>query len=66
MDRRLWAGIAELNETAAHAVILRYIEGHSVGETARILGKSRSVIAVTLFRSRARLKKLIGDTEGEE
>jgi RNA polymerase sigma-70 factor (ECF subfamily) len=66
LDQRLWAAIAELHETAAQAVILRYIDGHSVAETARLLGKSRSVIAVTLFRSRARLKKLIGDTEGEE
>jgi RNA polymerase sigma-70 factor (ECF subfamily) len=65
MDRRLWTAIAELSETAAQAVILRYIEGHSVTETARLLGKSRSVIAVTLFRSRARLKRLIGNTEGE-
>jgi RNA polymerase sigma-70 factor (ECF subfamily) len=66
MDRRLWTAIAELHETAAQAVVLRYIQGHSVSETARLLGKSRSVIAVTLFRSRSRLKKLIGDSEGEE
>jgi RNA polymerase sigma-70 factor (ECF subfamily) len=65
LDRRLWAAIAELHETAAQAVILRYMDGHSVTETAKLLGKSRSVIAVTLFRSRARLKKLIGDMEGE-
>ena len=61
-DRRLWAAIAELHETAAQAVILRYINGHSLTETARLLGKSRGVVAVTLFRSRARLKKLIGAT----
>ena len=37
-------------------------------ETAvdRLLGTSRGVIAVTLFRSRARLKKLLGASMGEE
>ena len=65
IDQRLWAAISELHETAAQAVILRYIQGHSVTETARVLGKSRSAVAVTLFRSRARLKKLIGKAEGE-
>jgi RNA polymerase sigma-70 factor (ECF subfamily) len=66
MDRRLWAAIAELQETAAQAVILRYIKGYSVTETARLLGRSRSSVAVTLFRTRMRLKKLMDDAEGDK
>jgi RNA polymerase sigma-70 factor, ECF subfamily len=59
MNRRLWQAIAELNETAAQIVILRYIENCSLSEIARVLGTTRSTVAVSLFRSRARLKKLI-------
>jgi RNA polymerase sigma-70 factor, ECF subfamily len=66
MDRRLWAAIAELQENASQALILRYIHGYSVMETARLLGRSRSSVAVMLFRSRVRLRKLIDDVEGEK
>lgn len=59
LDQQLWAAIAELNERAAQILILRYIHGHSLAEVAKILGTSSGVVAVSLFRSRARLKKLI-------
>jgi RNA polymerase sigma factor (sigma-70 family) len=59
MDRRLWQAIAELNESAAHILILRYIHNYSLSDIARLLGTSRSTVAVSLFRSRAQLKKLI-------
>jgi RNA polymerase sigma-70 factor (ECF subfamily) len=66
LDRQLWAAIAELSERAAQILILRYKQGLSLAEVAKILGTSRSVVAVSLFRSRARLKKLIraAETEG--
>ena len=64
MDRRLWQAIAELSESAAQILILRYIHDYSLADIARLLGTSRSTIAVSLFRSRARLRKLIRASEG--
>ena len=66
LDQQLWTAVAELNERAAQILILRYKQGHSVAEVAKILGTSRSVVSVSLFRSRARLKKLIRAAEKEE
>ena len=59
LDQQLWAAIAELGETAAQIVILRYIRNCSIEEIAKSVGTTRSTVAVSLFRSRARLKKLI-------
>jgi RNA polymerase sigma-70 factor, ECF subfamily len=59
LDKRLWQAIAELNTNAAQILILRYIHNHSLAEIAKLVGTSRSTVAVSLFRSRARLKKLI-------
>jgi RNA polymerase sigma-70 factor (ECF subfamily) len=66
LDRELWAAIAELNERAAQMLILRYVHGHSLGEVAKLLGTSSGVVAVSLFRSRVRLKKLIRSAGKEE
>jgi DNA-directed RNA polymerase specialized sigma24 family protein len=46
-------------------LILRYQQGYSDSEIASMLGKSRGVIAVTLYRARHRLKSLMQATEGE-
>ncbi len=59
MLRRLWEAMAELKPEAAQIVILRYMHNMSDAEIARLLGKSRGAIALKLFRSRARLKKLM-------
>jgi len=64
LDERLWLAIAELNEAAAQILILRYVHNYSLSEIAGLLGTSRSTVAVSLFRSRARLKKLIRHSEG--
>jgi len=66
LDRRLWQAIAELSESAAQIVVLRYVHEYSLSDIARLLGTSRSTVAVSLFRSRARLKKLIRLSEGEQ
>jgi len=67
MDQRLWKAIAELNEGAAQILILRYIHDYSLADIAKLLGTTRSTVAVSLFRSRARLKKLIRASQlGEE
>jgi RNA polymerase sigma-70 factor (ECF subfamily) len=66
MDQLLWKAIAELNEGAAQILILRYVHAYSLADIAKLLGTSRSAIAVNLFRSRARLKKLIRASQGEQ
>ena len=66
MDRRLWKAIAELNESAAQIIVLRYVHGYSLADIAKLLGTSRSAIGVSLFRSRVRLKKLIRASQGED
>jgi RNA polymerase sigma factor, sigma-70 family len=64
--RRLYQAIAELKPEAAQIVILRYMHNKSDAEIARMLGKSRGTVALKLFRSRARLKKLLVANLGDE
>jgi DNA-directed RNA polymerase specialized sigma24 family protein len=45
---------------------LRYLHDYSDAEIAALLGTSRGVIAVTLYRSRARLRRLLRDSLGED
>jgi RNA polymerase sigma-70 factor (ECF subfamily) len=56
---RLSDALAQLNPRAVEILILRYEHDYSDAEIARILGKSRGAIALTLFRARARLKALL-------
>jgi RNA polymerase sigma-70 factor (ECF subfamily) len=46
-----------LNPRAAEMFVLRYIEGLDNPEIARMMDTSQAVVAVTLHRTRARLKK---------
>jgi len=66
LHRKLYEAIAELNPKAASIVILRYLHNYSDREIAKLLGTSRGVIAVTLYRSRARLKKILRASLGDE
>ncbi len=59
IHKRLYEAIAELNSRAAQIVILRYVHNYSDAEIAKLLGTSRGTVAVSLYRSRARLKKLM-------
>jgi RNA polymerase sigma factor (sigma-70 family) len=59
LEQRLYEAIQQLNEGAAQIVILRYVHNCSIAEIAKSLGTTQSTVAVSLFRSRARLKKLI-------
>jgi RNA polymerase sigma factor (sigma-70 family) len=63
--RRLYEAIAQLSPEAAEILILRYVHNTSDAEIAKMLGVSRTVVAVRLFRTRARLKKLIRNSLGE-
>jgi RNA polymerase sigma factor (sigma-70 family) len=58
--------IAQLNPRAVEMLILRYEHHYSDAEIAKLLGKSRGVVAVTLYRARARLKKLLRASLGEK
>jgi RNA polymerase sigma-70 factor, ECF subfamily len=59
LHRKLYEAIAELPPKAAEILILRYVHGRSDAEIAKLLGTSRGTIAVNLYRSRTRLKKLL-------
>jgi RNA polymerase sigma-70 factor (ECF subfamily) len=65
LHQHLHKAIAELNPTSAEILILRYMHNYSDAEIAKMLGKSRGVVAVTLYRARARLKKLIRQFPGD-
>lgn len=66
LHRQLVDALTGLTPEAVHILILRYVHDYSDAHIARLLGTSRTVIAVRLFRSRARLKKLMRDSRGEE
>jgi RNA polymerase sigma factor (sigma-70 family) len=51
--------MTESDAAAIELLILRYVHDYSDADIARTMGKSRTVIAVRLFRARARLKKLM-------
>ncbi len=57
--RRLREAVATLKPRAVEILVLRYVHDKTDAEIARMLGTSRGVIAVTLFRARARLRKLL-------
>jgi RNA polymerase sigma-70 factor (ECF subfamily) len=49
--------LTTLNPRAAEMFVLRYLEGLDNPEIARMMNTSQAVVAVTLYRTRARLKK---------
>jgi RNA polymerase sigma-70 factor (ECF subfamily) len=65
LHRQLHKAIAELNPASAEILILRYMHNYSDAAIAKMLGKSRGVVAVSLYRARARLKKLIRQSPGD-
>ena len=59
LERRLVNALAQLNPRAVEMLILRYEHNHTEAEIGKLLGTSRGVVAVTLYRARTRLKKLL-------
>jgi RNA polymerase sigma-70 factor (ECF subfamily) len=64
--RALYETIATLPPRMAEILILRYQHNFSDVQIAKLLGTSRGVIAVTLYRARARLKKLLAGSSGAQ
>ncbi len=61
MRRVVQQAVARLGETAAEMFVLRYFEGFDNREIAQMLNTSQMVVAVTLHRSRRRMRKEIGE-----
>jgi RNA polymerase sigma-70 factor (ECF subfamily) len=59
MSARIAAAVSQLNPSAVEMLVLRYEHNYSDAEIGKLLGKSRGVVAVALYRARARLKKLL-------
>ena len=56
---RLLEAMTDLKPRATEILLLHYKHNYSDAEIAKMLGKSRGTIAVTLYRIRAHLKKLM-------
>ena len=65
IHRTLYEAIGELKPKHAEILILRYVHEYSDVDIAKLLGTSRGTIAVSLYRSRAQLKKLLRSSLGE-
>lgn len=62
---QLRRALADLHPRVAEMFTLRYLEGLDNREIARLTDTSQAVVAVTLFRARAQLKKgLVGFRKG--
>jgi RNA polymerase sigma-70 factor (ECF subfamily) len=64
--QRLYQAMAQLEPASVELLLLRYMHNRSDAEIARMLGKSRGTVALKLFRSRARLRKLLLAKTGDE
>ena len=64
VQARVRRALAELTPRAAEIFVLRYFDGYGNREIARLLNTSWSTVAVTLHRTRAKLRKdLKGDLQ---
>src|SRR5262249_24149904 len=59
IHKRLYEAVSELSPESANILILRYVHNYSDAEIAKLLGTTRGTIAVSLHRSRARLRKMM-------
>jgi RNA polymerase sigma factor (sigma-70 family) len=65
-QQRVVRALAELHPKAVEMLILRYEHDFSDAEIAKMLGKTRGTVAVTLYRARARLRRLLASGESHE
>jgi RNA polymerase sigma-70 factor (ECF subfamily) len=66
IQKRLLDAIGQLNAKAVEILMLRYVHNYSDAEIAKMLGTSRGTIAVSLNRSRSRIRKLMQAASGDE
>jgi RNA polymerase sigma-70 factor (ECF subfamily) len=63
LARWLRSALGELTPRAAEMFALRYLEEFSNGEIAGLMNTSQAVVAVTLYQTRAKLKKRLRELE---
>jgi RNA polymerase sigma-70 factor, ECF subfamily len=66
LQGRLLDAISRLKPKAVEILFLKYVHHHKEVEIAKMMGSSRGAIALSLFRSRARIRKLMGACSGEK
>jgi len=64
LRKRLLQALATLDRRAVEMMLLRYLHKCSEAEIGTLFGTSRSVVAVTLWRARTRLRKLLSVSDG--
>jgi RNA polymerase sigma-70 factor (ECF subfamily) len=62
--RGLFEALLQLSERQRASIVLHYYAGYSLDEIAVILGTHRGTIGTHLHRGRARLLKLLEDSDG--
>jgi len=66
LHERVMAAMRELSPDAVAVLLLRYAQNKSLADIAAELGLSRTVVAVRLFRARARLRALLHVSSGKQ
>ena len=66
IDERLRETLTTLPPRTVEILMLRYVHDYPEAEIAELLGKSRGTVAVTLFRARRRLRKLLNTSSSGE
>lgn len=64
--QRLYEAIGRLAPEAAEVILLHYMQKKNTAEIAKMLGISRTSVAVRLFRARKRLRKLLAQEKNDE
>jgi RNA polymerase sigma-70 factor (ECF subfamily) len=59
IHQRLYAALDQLRAPDREVLILRYMHKQGVADIGRMLGVSRAVVSLRLFRARARIRKLL-------
>ena len=54
-------GLEQLPQRQRTMIVLHYMEGYDVNETARIIGTTKGAVCAGLSRARARLRTLMGE-----
>lgn len=63
---RVREAIGQLTEEQQTVIILRFIEGYSTADVAKIMGKRRGAIRGLQFRGLTALRKILGVEESDE